>query len=196
MAPEAPNSTRATGQDPAPPDLLGFLRALADPARLRIAGLLAAAPCTAAEAARQAACPLAAAMRHLALLAEAGLVRTEGSGQDARYHLDEDHLRHLAARALDSPRTRALAGATDERSRTLAAFFRDGRLLKFPSGERRRLVVLDAIAGRFDAERAYSEREVNDILRPLHEDYATIRRMPVDYGYLERPGGIYRVLGR
>ena len=36
-------------------------------------------------------------------------------------------------------------------------------------------------------------REVNALLREAHEDVATLRRELVDYGYLSRAQGVYRV---
>lgn len=45
----------------------------------------------------------------------------------------------------------------------------------------------------FEGER---EREVNDVLRTAHDDVASLRRNLVDYGYLERPGGVYSVVTR
>ena len=43
------------------------------------------------------------------------------------------------------------------------------------------------------AGRAYAEAEVNDLLRPAHEDVATLRRELVDYGFLARADGVYRL---
>jgi hypothetical protein len=50
---------------------------------------------------------------------------------------------------------------------------------------------LNEIAGKFEPERQYAEREVNVILEDINEDYCTVRRFLVDYGYLSRSGGIY-----
>ena len=46
---------------------------------------------------------------------------------------------------------------------------------------------------RFEAGRDYSEPEVNAILREAHDDVATLRRELVDYRYLVRADGVYRV---
>jgi len=42
------------------------------------------------------------------------------------------------------------------------------------------------IAARFPPGRRYPEREVNQILRDIHEDYVTLRRYLIEYGFLER----------
>ncbi len=175
------------------PALLTFFKALAHPARLRVAGLIAAEPLTALAIARRTGLGLKTTMAHLTALVDAGLARAEGTGAGARYRLDADHLRTLAATLLDSPRARALAGATDERSRVLAAFFRDGRLLRLPTGEKRRLIVLAEIARHFEPGRIYTEREVNEVLKAFHEDYTTLRRWLVDLVFLNRHQGRYWV---
>lgn len=46
---------------------------------------------------------------------------------------------------------------------------------------------------RFERGREYGEREVNDILRTAHDDISTLRRELVDYRWLERADGVYRV---
>jgi hypothetical protein len=38
----------------------------------------------------------------------------------------------------------------------------------------------------------YTEPEVNDVLRAVHEDFAYLRRELVNYHYLDREGGRYR----
>lgn len=38
----------------------------------------------------------------------------------------------------------------------------------------------------FEDGKKYSEQEVNEILRPIYEDYMTIRRYLIMYGFMER----------
>jgi hypothetical protein len=171
---------------------VAFFKALAVPERLRVAGAIAARPRTAAEVAEAVELPMRAVAAHLAGLAGAGFARQEGEGAAARYAWDEARVRALAAQ-LDSPRIRALGGATDERSRVLASFVRDGRLVRFPTGEPRKQVILDYIAERFASDRTYTEREVNEILKEFADDFTTIRRALVDRSYLNRHQGVYWV---
>jgi len=64
------------------------------------------------------------------------------------------------------------------------------RLRKWPKKQKEKLVVLDRIAGLFSSESSYTEKEVNALLETLNEEYITIRRYLVDYGFFERkPGG-------
>ncbi len=76
-----------------------------------------------------------------------------------------------------------------ESERILKRYFPEelgGRLKTFTMKEKARLVVLRELAGRFKAGLVYSEKEVNSILISAWEDYATVRRCLVDYGFLER----------
>jgi hypothetical protein len=186
-----PGDTTDAGDVDPLPALIEFFKALSEPARLRIAGLISVEPLTVAEAGARSGAGTAAAMRHLSTLAACGLAVVEGTGATTRYRLDENRLRALSATVLDSPRVRALAGATDERSRVLASFFREGRLRQMPTGEKRRLIVLEEFARRFESGRVYSEREVNELIKPAYDDYTTIRRWLVDYAFLNRHEGVY-----
>src|SRR5262249_26382205 len=150
-----------------------FYKALANPVRLRIAAALADGERTLPELARISGEPGASVPRHLAVLVAAGVALDLGRG---RYGLDADGLRERSRRALASPRRQALAGARDERSRVLAAFFRQGRLPAWPAGDTRKQIVLDEIASRFEAGRVYDEREVNELIKPIFDDYTSIRR--------------------
>lgn len=76
-----------------------------------------------------------------------------------------------------------------ERDELLKAYFKeglDGPLLKFPKKEKRKVVVLTHIAGRFERNRHYSEKEVNAILESVYDDYVTVRRYLIEYGFLDR----------
>ncbi|PWH06868.1 hypothetical protein DEO23_08185 [Brachybacterium endophyticum] len=67
-------------------------------------------------------------------------------------------------------------------------FLRDGHLLSIPAKRKTRLAVLLELLARFAPGESYTEAQVGDILRPIHEDVAFLRRELVDYGYLERDG--------
>lgn len=83
---------------------------------------------------------------------------------------------------------RALATETEAQA-TLKAFMRpDGSLVRIPPKEKQKLVVLKALAERFERGRDYGDAELRDILKPVHEDYALLRRYLVDYRFLERDG--------
>lgn len=84
-----------------------------------------------------------------------------------------------------------------EREQTLKNLFRegpDGPLDVFPSKEKKKFIVSEHLAKRFDKGKTYSEQEVNEILKRAHPEFATIRRFFVDYGLMERSddGRVYK----
>ena len=54
--------------------------------------------------------------------------------------------------------------------------------------------VFQRVANQFEFGKEYTEKEVNQRLREIYEDYALLRRYLVDYQYLERDkfGKIYQ----
>jgi hypothetical protein len=75
------------------------------------------------------------------------------------------------------------------------ALFSHGRLTAIPRKPARRRQLLEHLAGTlFERDRDYTEREVNDALRTVHDDCAALRRYLVVAGLLTRTkdGGSYR----
>ena len=56
---------------------------------------------------------------------------------------------------------------------------------------KKRVIALQHLMHWFEPEQSDAEREVNDILRRLHEDVATLRRELVDLGHLRLVAAIY-----
>jgi len=56
----------------------------------------------------------------------------------------------------------------------------------FPRKEKRKYLCLFPIIEVFEPNRHYTEKEINIIIEAIHEDYCTIRRYLVDYGFLSR----------
>jgi hypothetical protein len=166
------------------------LRALADPERLSIAGLLARAPRAASELRDQLGLPVTRLRRHLTRLTSAGVVRLEADRRT--YRLDPGTLRRVAE-AVGPPREAGLAlgAATDDEESVLRTFFRNGRLAEIPARESKRRIVLERIAIEFEPGVRYDEKEVNAIVGRFFNDYAALRRLLVDEGFLARDHGVY-----
>ena len=60
------------------------------------------------------------------------------------------------------------------------------RLRTFPPKAKKQIVILTRLAQVFEAGREYSEKQMNEILKPIYADYAILRRGLVDYGYMGR----------
>ncbi|MCL1694616.1 MULTISPECIES: DUF2087 domain-containing protein [unclassified Lysinibacillus] len=77
----------------------------------------------------------------------------------------------------------------DEKEKVLATYFKhglDGPIESFPSKEKRKIILLQYIVTKFEVGRKYSEKEVNEILKPIYSDYVSIRRYLIEYGFLDR----------
>jgi hypothetical protein len=167
-----------------------ILRALADPERLAIAGVLAQRARTSAELATELGLAVSRVRKHLNRLTATGVARLEPDRRT--YRLDPETLR-WAAEQVGPPRDPGLAlGAADETEEAvLRAFFRDGRLREIPTKATKRRIVLERIALEFEPGLRYEEREVNAILGRFFADHAALRRSLVDEGLLDREHGVY-----
>ncbi|WP_017691084.1 DUF2087 domain-containing protein [Paenibacillus sp. PAMC 26794] len=86
-----------------------------------------------------------------------------------------------------------------DREKVLNKYFPEGTsgpLTTFHMQQKHKYIVLIEIAKRFETERKYSEKQVNELLKEVHDDYVEIRRYLIDYGLLERePDGSQYWLG-
>ena len=89
---------------------------------------------------------------------------------------------HKGAKMVDE----RYAITVEEKEKVLSTYFREGTLTTFPSKEKRKIIVLQHILKRFEVKRIYSEREINDVLKAIYADFATIRRYLIEYGFMER----------
>lgn len=62
----------------------------------------------------------------------------------------------------------------------------NGRLIKFPPKEKQRLIVLREITKRFESDAIYTEKEINQLLNEIYDDYVMLRRYLIEYGFLDR----------
>jgi hypothetical protein len=75
-----------------------------------------------------------------------------------------------------------MAGA----SARVSALFSRGRLVSMPRPGALRTELLRYLLERFDQDRAYSEKEIGELLEPVYGDHASVRRYLVDEGLMDR----------
>lgn len=73
----------------------------------------------------------------------------------------------------------------------LSHFFKYGKLTQLPTQRKKREIVLHEIAGQFERERTYNEKEVNEIIHRFHEDHCTVRREMIACGIMAREKETY-----
>jgi DNA-binding transcriptional ArsR family regulator len=170
------------------PELLDFFKALASADRLRVAGLLAERNLSAEQLATALGARPHDVQRHLARLAEAGLVDGP-TGAAQTYRLRLDHIHALAGRLLAHERTEVPpeAAADEFEHKVLRDFLRpDGTIRELPASDKRFQVMVRYALRVFEPGRRYTEKEVNAALKTLHPDSATLRRAMIDNRWLER----------
>lgn len=69
---------------------------------------------------------------------------------------------------------------------TIEKFFIENVLICFPKKIKLRRMVLEKIVENFERNRQYTEKEVNEILKSVYDDYILIRRSLIESGLLRR----------
>jgi hypothetical protein len=175
--------------------VLAYLKALADGARLRIIGLLASEERSVSELADLLALRSPTVSHHLALLASLGLVSQRAEGTTHYYRVRWEALREIRALLSTPERLAALAETSTQdhwERKVLSDFFEGERLKEIPAQRKKRDVILRWLAERFTPGQAYTEPEVNAVLKRYHPDSATLRRELVGLRLLTRERGVYR----
>jgi predicted transcriptional regulator len=176
-----------------PDEVLEVFKALADPNRLKIVGLLAQKPAAVEELAANLGLGASTVSHHLSRLSRAGLTSARAEGYNNVYSLQLDALQSLAKRMLSRDELTTFARGVDAGSfdrKVLATFTEpDGSIRAFPVQEKKFLVLLRYVLDAFEVGRRYSEKEVNDILARFNPDTARLRRSLVMFGMMQREGG-------
>lgn len=74
-----------------------------------------------------------------------------------------------------------------EEKETIKNYFdENGALKNLPAREKKKIIVLKEIIKNFTKGKKYSEKEINRVIKRINEDYATLRRALVEYGFIER----------
>jgi hypothetical protein len=81
--------------------------------------------------------------------------------------------------------------ADPETEKLFRAFVRDGRIVAMPAKYSRRRVLLDYVARLFEPGVRYPEKDVNDTLSLVYDDFAELRRFLVDEGFMTREYAVY-----
>jgi len=179
--------SEATGED------ARTLLALANAERIRILALIADQELTSAGIAATLDLSPEVVTAHLGILGRAGLIATSKDRHERRVQLRAERLEGIEA----SCREQLRAGNDEDDGSsiippTIRQFFQHGHLTTFPSKHSRYLEVLGVLITDFALGTDYPEAEVNQILLRRNEDFATLRRDLVDFGFMTRANGIYR----
>jgi predicted transcriptional regulator len=174
-------------------DLVEFFKALGEPHRLRIVGLLSQRAHTVEQLGAALGIGVSTVSHHLARLARTGLVSSRTESYYNLYTLEAGALSDLAKKLLaqaapQRPASEQELGAFDRK--VLATFTTpNGRITSFPMQEKKVRVLLRHVLPAFTHGVRYPEKRVNEILLKFSDDSARLRRWLVEYGYMAREGG-------
>jgi ArsR family transcriptional regulator, arsenate/arsenite/antimonite-responsive transcriptional repressor len=171
-----------------------IFKALADRSRLLIASSLIEKPSYVEELSEGLALAPSTVSFHLKKLEEAGLVESVKEQYYVVYTLRRDLLEQPLIEML-SLEGRARADQAERlrryRQKVLKTFLRRGKLIKIPVQRKKRRVILEEIAKRFDPGQRYPEREVNLVIADFHDDFCTLRRDMIAEKIMSRSRNTY-----
>ena len=173
--------------------LLEFFKALADPNRLRIIGLLAQQPLSVEQMAAMLKLRASTVSHHLSYLVHVGLISARPVSYYNMYSFEASTLEKMAQQLLKQETLPAIAADVDVDAydrKVLKDFCTpEGKIKAFPAQRKKFEAVLRYALQAFEPGKRYSEKEVNQKLAQFNDDTATLRRELVDYHWLEREGG-------
>jgi hypothetical protein len=174
-------------------ELVTFFKALADPNRLKIVGLLAEKPYSVEELAALLQLKPPTVSHHLSRLAEAELVTSRGESYYTVYQLDRKLLEEKSRSMFSQGDLSTVAAEVDVDAydnKVIKDYSkRDGSLKTLPAQRKKLEAILRHVVKAFEVGKRYSEKRVNEILSQYHQDTATLRRELVGFKLMEREGG-------
>lgn len=134
---------------------------------------------------------------HLKKLEEVKLVYSVKEQYYVVYHLNDDILSLSLKDLMDVGETEKdiqIEREEQYKDSVIDAFFQYGKLKSIPVQQKKRKIVLEEIAKKFEPDKSYAEREVNIIIADFHDDFCTIRREMVAFNILKRENSIYTLV--
>ncbi len=132
---------------------------------------------------------------HMKKLEEAGLVTSRKEQYYTVYALNTG-ITQLPLSALlcgdgDAGEDEARRREEEYRKKVTDAFFDGEKLISIPVQRKKKLIVLQKIAERFEIGRVYEEGALSEMIALAHPDYCTLRRDMISEGILRRENGKY-----
>ena len=190
-----------------PQELLIFLKLLADDSRLTLLRLLNQQEYNVGDLAKHLELGEPTVSHHLSKLRQAGLVSLRMEGNQRFYRLNKKGLARFKSLVANieqfPPEPEPVVSDdswieeldwSDEDRKVLYDYTQNQKLTRIPKKRNKLLVILRWLATLFQPDTLYTETDINQIIKSVHEeDYVGLRRELIDWGYLrrERGGGKY-----
>ena len=180
-------------------EIVDVFKALADPVRLRMIGLLVDEERCGQELAEALRLAPGTVTHHLQVLRGLGLLIEKRRPPYTFVKLDWPKLRRTLTSSLKKERVQQFAAGPDlsvEKRRVLENFFDGATLEAIPAQRRKKEIVFEEILRRLPRRASYKERDLSRLIEKIHPDFCTIRREFIMGKYMTREGGIYRLTER
>ncbi|GAA3400376.1 metalloregulator ArsR/SmtB family transcription factor [Paenibacillus hodogayensis] len=178
--------------------VVGYHRALSDPTRIKMLILLADGERNGQDLAEKLGVTPATITHHAAKLREASLINERRDKNTIYFSLNHSFLKSNAS-ATENLIYRNNGGESimdDTRKRLKESvmknfFTAEGKLKSIPVQLKKKLIVLEHLVSRLEPGRLYSEKEINEFIKPFHDDFATIRREFIMHQFMFRENEVY-----
>lgn len=174
--------------------LVQFFKAMADENRLKILGVLATRETNVEELSALLGIRAPTVSHHLQKLKDNGLVKMRADGNTHWYSLQGERLATMNREFMNTQQLASFVEHSAEEAweqKVIRDFFNGDQLKEIPASRRKRLVILQWLANRFDYGTRYPESQVNEIIKRHHADCAALRRELVGNRLMQREGGQY-----
>ena len=172
--------------------LLQFFKALANESRLKLVGAIAQQERSVEELASILDLKEPTVSHHLSKLKQLQLVHMRAEGNTHYYRLDLDALQAMQKATLTATQVAQPIQSDLWETKVLSSFVEGDLIKEIPASRKKRIIVLKWLVQKFEFERLYPEQELNQIIKPIHSDTATLRREMVGYNMMKRDNSIYR----
>ncbi len=172
--------------------LVQFFKALANESRLKLVGALAQQERSVEELASILELKEPTVSHHLSKLKELQLVHMRAEGNTHYYYLDLDALQAMQKATLTATEITPPVQEDVWETKVLHSFVENDIIKEISASRKKRRIILKWLVQKFELERLYPEQELNQIIKPIHSDTATLRRELVGYNMMKRENSIYQ----
>ena len=131
---------------------------------------------------------------HLKKMEEAGLVSSVKEQYYMIYHVNREIFSSTLAELINcKDEDIKIQEERQEayRNKVIQTFFSCGKLKSIPVQRKKKRIILEEIAKKFQMGKSYPEKQVNLVIAEFHDDFCTIRRDMISEKLFTRENGIY-----
>ncbi|QKY71056.1 metalloregulator ArsR/SmtB family transcription factor [Lentibacillus sp. CBA3610] len=177
--------------------IVNFHKTIGDKTRIQIIALLKSGPLHGQAIAGKLGLTPPTISYHLTKLKEINVIYQRRDKNTIYFHLSEKQLAFMAEAILrigGEKEMNEFKVDDQEKYKVIRNFFaQDGSLKSLPAQRKKKLIVLEHLVKGLKKGKTYHEKEINDYIKPFHEDFATIRREFVMCGFMRRQNGEYEL---